>query len=600
MISNRLPTWVWAFVLLAAFASLWSVAARHKVESANKAVALALEWDTVASAAATSGLPIEEALGQLQEVGLKAVIIPEDTVGDALDRGDLTLVSENGFRMLMGGDGEVRAAIRRRGIVFPDSVPQGVQISKEVPMEVLRSVSLGLDADAAAQAKFSGVFLIARYSNVAGASEAYIDDLLDRAGEKGVKGFLPQGDAVLGNRSFLKPLAQKLSEHGIFYCSPEFAKMSGESTMLAADPSNVIRLHAVQAAEIERMSPREVIERYARAAGERNQRILLIRPFESTESSPINVLADSVYKVRQAVQKEGLTIAEPHPFGSPDVPILVTILTVIGILGVWAAILPALWSSRGLMIGAFAFIAAASIIGMIGKDRAPLYAATFAAIGFPILGYLGLKQWSRLHPVLQFGLISLVSVVGGLCVAGLLNGPEFYVRAESFWAVKMAHFLPIIVVGGLVVRDNYELPKLAMTPATWGALFTGVIVLFGLGFMLARTGNDNPAAVSGFELKLRSILERFFSVRPRTKEFVMGHPAMLIGLFAMAKPTKKAQSIGGLLTALGMIGQTSMVNTMCHLHTPVMVGLIRIAIGLIFGLLVGLAAWPLVRRWLPV
>ena len=184
-------------------------------------------------------------------------------------------------------------------------------------------------------------------------------------------------------------------------------------------------------------------------------------------------------------------------------------------------------------------------------------------------------------------------------MAGLLNGPAYYVRAESFWAVKVAHFLPILIVGAMVIRDHFELPKIALSPVTWGSIFVGFVVMIGLGFMLARTGNDNPAAVSGVELKIRSLMERYLMVRPRTKEFMLGHPAMLIGLFAMARPNKRTQAMGGFLAALGMIGQTSMVNTMCHLHTPAMVGLVRIAIGLAAGLLVGLALWPLVRRWLP-
>jgi hypothetical protein len=46
---------------------------------------------------------------------------------------------------------------------------------------------------------------------------------------------------------------------------------------------------------------------------------------------------------------------------------------------------------------------------------------------------------------------------------------------------------------------------------------------------------------------------------------------------------------------IGAIGQTSIVNTLCHLHTPVEVSLIRILIGLILGGILGSAAWALLN-----
>lgn len=598
--TKQLPIWVWVFTLLAAVGSLVSIAQRHRVEAGNRAVALALEWPVIAEAAATSGLPVDQAIIELQQAGMRAVVLPEDTIGDALDRGDLRLVvdSVGEAKWLVGrlSQDDVQKALRRRSILTPSSDGRGIQLGADLPYQVLRSVSLGLDPVVARQVKGAGLFLVARSSNVPSPSLEYVKAIVSDAGEKGADGFLPQGDSVLGSRAHLKEMAETLKLQGMVYCSPEFAKMVGETTMLTSNPENVVRLHAIQAAEIERMTPQEVIERYARAAGERNQRILLVRPFDSSQDTPLRSLAASLDLVAKGVVKEKLAVSQPRPWANPSVPAYAPILIACGVFGACCGLATTVLSSRwsqGVVI----------LLGFLSCGLAlkgnPQYLATFAAMIFPVLAYEGLKSWRKCHPVIQFGLISLVSIVGGLCVAGLLNGPAYFVRAESFWAVKMAHFLPIIAVTAMVVRDQFELPKVAMTPVTWGALFVGGVALIGLGFMLARTGNDNPAAVSGVELKLRSVLERYFSVRPRTKEFAIGHPAMFIGLAALARPNRKAQVTGGFLTALGMIGQTSMVNTMCHLHTPVFVGLVRIAIGLVAGLAVGLALWPLVRRWLP-
>ena len=44
------------------------------------------------------------------------------------------------------------------------------------------------------------------------------------------------------------------------------------------------------------------------------------------------------------------------------------------------------------------------------------------------------------------------------------------------------------------------------------------------------------------------------------------------------------------LLVLGIIGQISLVNTYAHIHTPVMISLIRSAYGIVFGLIIGMIA----------
>jgi hypothetical protein len=47
-----------------------------------------------------------------------------------------------------------------------------------------------------------------------------------------------------------------------------------------------------------------------------------------------------------------------------------------------------------------------------------------------------------------------------------------------------------------------------------------------------------------------------------------------------------------LLLLLGAVGQASLVNTFCHLHTPLLISLVRTANGLWLGLAIGsLVVW---------
>jgi hypothetical protein len=99
--------------------------------------------------------------------------------------------------------------------------------------------------------------------------------------------------------------------------------------------------------------------------------------------------------------------------------------------------------------------------------------------------------------------------------------------------------------------------------------------------------------VSRLELKLRSILDKVLIVRPRTKEFLIGHPALFLGI---------AAALGGrrgwaaLLLVIGTIGEVSLINTFCHIHTPIEVTVLRVIIGAVVGVLIGIVVLRLFSR----
>ncbi len=119
--------------------------------------------------------------------------------------------------------------------------------------------------------------------------------------------------------------------------------------------------------------------------------------------------------------------------------------------------------------------------------------------------------------------------------------------------------------------------------------------------MSTRTGNDNPAGVSDLELKFRNVLDAVLFVRPRTKSFLIGHPLLFVGIGLLLLQRKKNLPKLGPWAALaltgGAVGQTDIVNTMCHIHTPVLLSLIRNAVALVPGCIIGFAAWIFIRRY---
>jgi len=51
------------------------------------------------------------------------------------------------------------------------------------------------------------------------------------------------------------------------------------------------------------------------------------------------------------------------------------------------------------------------------------------------------------------------------------------------------------------------------------------------------------------------------------------------------------------LAFVAFLGQTTILNSFAHLHTPLVFTLLRTTNGLLLGLIVGSALWGVVRRW---
>lgn len=578
---------------LAAVLSLISMSQRFRVEQSNRAFGLALEFSTVQAAAASEGESIEDALETLRQNGLTGVSLSETTVRDLLfvNRANLEPHPEGSLLRLPVGADTFEEALSARFRLHRD----GDSLVISADPSVVVDASVGLDPKSAQSIRSAGLLLIARHVNNATAPERYGPTLLEASKRLGASYYLPEGDAVLGVPGPREALVDALERTGILYCSAEFAKTAGEATLLNLIPKRVIRLHAVQSAEASRMTGAALIERYVKAFRERNMRWLLVRPGSPTDEQPLATLAGTLRALQRNLEKANGVSRPPHPFEDPGVSPwlrraigLGTAVALAGLALRWVG-----WGRR-IALGLAALCVPLSIV-------APSYAALLGATMFPILAYEFVDSSDRpLRPWLAYAAMTLLSLVGGLVVAGTLNGVEYFVVAKQFQGVKIAHFLPVVLIAGLLVARRYDLRKLLATPLLLGGVLGGVAILLALAFMWSRTGNDNPASVSGLELRFRALLDLILWVRPRSKELLIGHPALMIGL-GMLFLSKKAsnQSIwrwSALPLAIGAIGQTSVVNTLCHLHTPLTIGLARIFLGWLLGGIIGWLGWRLLDR----
>jgi len=575
------------------------MAFRHRVEVSNRAVAPLLEADVVQDLAAVSGTPLEAALKRLQASGLGGVVMQETTVRDQVAAGAIRLEAHSDRIVVEVSQPSPRifAALTRR---FRKAI--GIDDRRmEVPgvgPDVLLSTPLGLDEHICEAVKSLGLLIVARHSNPLGADPDYIRLTLDDSHTLGATTFLPMGEQVLGQRTEIESLAETIRGLDMTYATPEFAKIAGDAKAVKLLQDRVIRLHSIQAAEVDKMTPEEVIDRFVKAYRERSIRLLLIRPVSAAALDPVSETADLLRKIKRGIEREGGEIKAPHPFADSAVPRYV--FPILGVAIVLAVVTIA-WPLFGAMP------TWAPLLALLGAgawmESARPYLAILAAMAFPIGAYQWLTTRARVHLWASILVMSAISLVGGMAVAGMLNGLPYFVKVVQFPAVKLSHFFPIVVIGFLLIRRHFDVRAFAKSPVAWGGLGVGFLALAIIGLMLMRTGNESPAGVSGLELKIRGLLEQFLYARPRTKEFLFGHPALVVGLalYARAIGGKDQAWLGasiGLLT-LSAIGQTSIVNTLCHLHTPLDLSLARIATGLVLGGMLGGIAWLILDKLLP-
>ena len=592
MNKRAFPSWIWALALATALLSLFSIFQRSKVESQNHTVAFAVEMENVQALAGAQGITVPEALERLKKSGVQAIVLSEETVGQLISEGRASEISGK----LTISDPSVRPRVQRGlSLRIPHQDPS------TVPVWMVRTTAIGLDPIEAQQARDHGMQLIARCSNVVGATNAYVAGTLAWAHELGATYFLPSGDQVIGRRTGLTAAVETMRSLGMRYATPEFAKISGDENIVQSAPEIVVRLHTAQNAELDKMTIPDAVERYTKAARERNMRLLLIRPLSLAGNQPVDDFGAFVSAIHDGVAKEGFNFGVPQPFRDAGIPKVLPALIALTVvpLAFWlgGVLLP--WKWAPFATAAFMLLLAAVGITKTGAQLGALA----ASMAFPIAALISLDMRKLSHPALDFLTTTLLSLVGGLAIAGMLNGLPYYVRAETFPGVKLSVFLPLAIAAVYYFWALTRARDEIRSPITWNSAILGMVILGAIAFMIARTGNDSPTGVSSFELQFRNILDKLLIVRPRTKEFLIGHPAMVIAiglLMAIKRNPERAAKLGSwttLAVMLGAIGQTSVVNTMCHLHTPVLLSLARIGEGVVIGCIIGLALWALLKRY---
>jgi hypothetical protein len=199
-----------------------------------------------------------------------------------------------------------------------------------------------------------------------------------------------------------------------------------------------------------------------------------------------------------------------------------------------------------------------------------------------------------------------VTALGIVAVVGLLADRLYLLKVDSFIGIKVAQLIPVLLAAIIVTLNlrastnrpfeqavgnaHGTLTRLAASPVLIWQVAAALVVLVVLALLVLRSGNDPGVGVSGLELKIRSLLDRLLYSRPRFKEFLIGHPALILALLFASRRNFPPLVLTGLFL-VGAIGQASFLNTFCHIHTPLLISLARALLGVFIGVIIGLVLY---------
>lgn len=623
---------------------------RYKIETNYRSVELAMPYDELQSLARQAGKSRPEVMQALREHGLTTVLFKEPAANEISNYGDFAILS--GQEVLtagrLGGQSSkwLHEVLKNEKIrsedtyFFTDREAGARQLEEQLKVKTgnvkvyqhneyfiirttadyntLKNTGLGFPVAPLEESARCGLFAIVQLRDWPGVTPeglARVFTPLEKIPNLSAIAF--NDPSVPGYPSLLPQLAEEIRSLGVPLVQIEFFSQKGLPKLGLLLDKHVVRLHGIKPEEMLKYEPPDLKSRFLLAAGERNIRVLLIRPLAAYKTGdPLQENLQFIAGLKKDLQKQGLAVGNASSLPPLPVSQLSLFFMGLGVISGGLLLLHRLRLRRSEWLwGLLAAVVWAGLLG-IALDPARKLMALAAVVIFPTLALtVGVRShkapvWKSMVMLLR---TSLYSLVGALFTVGLLADSAYLLKLNQFMGVKIAHVLPLLLVGGvfyvfsgppqsgkqeetsLLTLFAGRLSGLLNQPVLVKWAMVAAVLLAMLAVYVMRTGNEVVMTPSTLELKIRTLLDNILWVRPRTKEFLLGHPLLLLLFYTGYRDNRYLP-----LLLLGTIGQISLVNTFAHIHTPLLVSLLRLFNGLWLGILSGLIlilAWKLTLNW---
>lgn len=623
-------------ILVSLLATIFVATNRYKIEAENKRVELTLDYQEVKDLANLTGKDVLSLLVKFKERGIVSVGGNEDTLLDLARAGKINCEVGRpatskivpfkitpGYTYLIISDSQLyHQLLRNLNLKWGEERIKTLKNKKNYFIEIeggkkqLEGLGLGLPEDELRKLKRLGLKVIPRLKNYPQMTEKGMRVLLKDLTAGSTLIFL--GEEVLGCKSLIPLVSKELKKRKLNFGLIEFGKQEGATQLSRLSLPQVIRVHSINEEEMKEIKPAGAAERMLRAVKERDIRLCYLRlfPFKYAGVDNLNLNLNYVENLRDRLERAGFEIGSAEAYSEFQTNPFLLYLICLGVLAAGVLLLKSLFKIKErivalILIGGFFFCL---LFFLFSPSFAGKFLALSAAIIFPVLA-LSTNRRSltysippTISAIVQFLATSLISLVGAALIVGLLGDLRFLLKADQFVGIKIAFFLPLFLIALIYLGDifpgNKEKTKENLANFLSQSLRVWQVVLFGLLavailILITRSGNQPLIPVSSIELKVRHLLEEILFARPRTKEFLIGHPALILAYFLTLRKEIRFTTP---LILIGAIGQLSMINTFCHIHTPLSFSILRTFNGIFLGIGVGvgvIVAYQLLisRKW---
>jgi hypothetical protein len=609
-------------LILGLVVSLFLGVYRWQAEKEYNSVEILLDYDQLKTLMVTNQLSWQTLATQFREAGATGVVVRERTLADLDAQGDLLLLQGSEVALQQSLNPEFLPGltpVKENTYLFIQEKELFTEIyqnlaQKKEGVEVIQAgdwqaislhlsgqewekLGVGFPRADLQEIKTGGLTIVPRIRSWQGASQASLDVVTASWRDlPGLSMFTFNDDSIPGDAGYL---AHKLQESNVPVGIFEFYSQQGLTNLARSMGKNAVRIHCISENEMKKNNENSALERFNLAVSERNIRALYVRLFGLEQSATVleNGLS-FIGRVKANIEAEGLVVGPVKSL--PSIPYSRLLILVVGV-GVLGGVL--LFLNYFLAPQWTALLGLGGLLGWVGLLYVqPLLArkafALLAVIIFPMLAVMTLVRKEKRtveEAVKALLLMTGISFLGAVLLTGLLADKSFMLKLEQFSGVKLAHLVPLLVLPLYFFLKHSDQKLLTTTrevlhtPLSVWHVLAGLFFLLIVAIYLLRTGNGVPGLVSTWEIKFRGLLDSLLLVRPRTKEFLIGHPLMLMLLYYGYSHQKLP------LLFLGIIGQISLINTYAHLHTPLGISFLRSFHGLWLGVLLGLVLLVVVR-----
>ena len=641
--SNKILRWGTLGVILASFlVSLNITAKRFSFEQKNRAIDVVMSLSDVELLAKQSGMSAKRLLSKLAyDKGVTSIAIEEDTIDSFINEGKVTLLKGSEImNMLRVGKvyrtilthltKKTRIKKDRLYLVIDEyalyeriknylklSLPSGSikergwniieVISNE---DTLREIGLGISHKKVKTVTSYGFAAIPRIRNNNLLSTSLLNLKLDNVLKltEPIHTIIFDGKSILGYPHHIKSVASQINNSAVNIGIIEFSSQRGANELARLIPNKVIKVHSISHDELEKTTPKPALIRYLRAAKERGNRILFLHPFTSYFGSDnLSTLNLSfITSIKQNLTEFGFQITAIKQIPTQGYyaanKLELTILTV-GVLA-WVllflnTLFPKKTNTHLIIIGVSFLsylvcllfqepIAWSRFMTMIIACVFPAYAMI---IFFPsyISEQNSLKRFGNC--MIYLAKLLGISFIASLLIIGFTSDLSFLFNIRQFFGVKISFIFPLIVIGlyfylrpHRILSIYYIFRRIFHSPITTSVLLAGFISILVISIYILRSGNY--LTIPFLESWMRNTLESILFIRPRTKEFLIGYPFLIIGYMYVDRFLPRDWL--WFFNVIGSIALISAINSFCHSHTPIDISFFRSIIGLCLGILFGL------------